>query len=63
MTSNNQHVTSWNQFAGELYLYHRYLTSTHDIRTEKKGGYVGLPNFYREVSYYESGNLRRDKLI
>jgi len=49
-----QHVQTWNRFADQLYTYHQYLMSRHDVYTrERLGGYAEQPNFYREVSYYE----------
>ena len=54
------HVNNWNTFAERLEILHRHYMATRDIRTrETQGGYMGLPEFYREVSYYDtdSGKL------
>lgn len=60
MSIDNQQVKTWNQFADNLHLYHKYLMNTHKVHTtEIIGGYAGMPDFYREVSYYDdaSGKL------
>ncbi len=53
-------VREWNVFVERLISVHEHFIKTHKIRTEEStGGYRGLPNFYREVSFYdqESGRL------
>ncbi len=55
MSTDNIHVTSWNRFSEELYLFHTHQINTHQIQTEEAlGGYAGMPDFYREVKYYDA---------
>ncbi len=59
--TDNIHVSSWNHFADELYRFHQYQIKNREIRTEEEyGGYVGMPDFYREVRYYDD---KTDKLL
>ena len=61
MQTDLQHVKAWNQFAHDLFLYHKYLMTRHDSYTqESTGGYAGLPDYYREVRYYDKAS---DKLL
>ena len=54
MSIDKIHVATWNQFSDELHQFHLHQTNIHKIRTEEElGGYSGLPNFYREVRYYD----------
>ena len=54
MSIDNIHVSSWNRFSEELHQFHVHQTKTHKIRTEEElGGYAGLPDYYREVRYYD----------
>jgi len=54
MAANNIHVSTWNQFAEDLYLFHQHQIRHREIRTEEEyGGYVGMPDFYREIRYYD----------
>lgn len=60
MREDSDHVQTWNRFAGEVYALHKKLIAGKDIRkTEKKGGYDGMPEFYNEVEYIDkkTGNL------
>ncbi len=59
MTIDKIHVATWNQFTQELHQFHLHQTKTHKIRTEEElGGYAGLPDFYREVRYYDEKSNR-----
>lgn len=59
MQEDTQHIRNWNQFADDLYAYHKHIISTHRVRTEERvGGYAGNKEFYREVSYYDADQQR-----
>lgn len=59
MKSDDGAVKIWNQFADNLYQFHQYQIKHHPIRTEEEtGGYQGMPDFYREVRYYDKDNNR-----
>lgn len=61
MGNDNIHVSSWNHFADELYRFHQYQIKDREIRTEEEyGGYAGMPDFYREVRYYDDAT---DKIL
>lgn len=54
-------VDEWNRFADRLLAVHRRFLHSYPIRTEEEtGGYARLPEFYREVSYFDS---RTDRLL
>lgn len=57
-------VDAWNAFAEALYELHQHRMQQHTIRTTERiggygAGYLGEPDFYREVRYYdaESGRM------
>lgn len=50
-------VKAWNIFADTLYAVHQQRSAGKEIRLEESnGGYAGLPNFYRDVNYYDKSN-------
>jgi tetratricopeptide (TPR) repeat protein len=52
-------VDEWNRFADRLLAVHRRFLVSYPIRTEEEaGGYARLPDFYREVSYFDSRTNR-----
>jgi len=60
MKEDNVHVRTWNQFANDILELHRSHVGAQP--TEKKtriGGYMDMPQFYREESHYdaETGRL------
>ncbi len=56
---NDNEVRRWNAFADSLYRLHRQQLTGRKLReTEQLGGYAGLPEFYREVSYYDADTGR-----
>lgn len=45
----------WNRFVERLHNVHRSFLRQRKIRTKEEiGGYAGEPNFYREVSYFDT---------
>lgn len=59
MHVDNVHVRTWNRFADALLDFHRQRLARRRVRTEERiGGYADIPDFYREVSYYDSGSGR-----
>ncbi len=47
-------VNAWNTFVDSLYAVHQRRSESGEIRIEEgDGGYAGLPNFYRDVNYYD----------
>lgn len=60
MTVDHSHVRRWNAFADAVVALHERQVKAHRVRTEESvGGYAGMPDFYREVRYFdaESGRL------
>lgn len=58
---NTVQVGEWNRFANRLLAVHRRFLRSYPVRTEEEtGGYADLPEFYREVSYFDS---RTDRLL
>ena len=60
---DDKHITSWNTFADSIYKLHSWLVRQHRVRTEESSGgynsgYLGSPDFYREVRYYDANNNR-----
>lgn len=56
---NEDQVQRWNAFVDKLHRLHRQQIVGRKIReTEQLGGYARLPEFYREVSYYDADNGR-----
>ncbi len=56
---NEDEVRRWNDFADGLYRLHRQQLAGRNVReAEQVGGYAGLPEFYREVSYYDADTSR-----
>jgi tetratricopeptide (TPR) repeat protein len=61
---DTKQVREWNRFSESVYLLHKWLISQHEIRTEEssggysRGGYLGGPDFYREVKYINAENGR-----
>lgn len=56
---NEEEVRRWNAFADDLYRLHRQQLAGRKLHeTELVGGYAGLPEFYREVSYYDADTGR-----
>lgn len=56
---NEEEVRRWNAFADGLYRLHRQQLGGRNVReVEQVGGYAGLPEFYREVSYYDADTGR-----
>jgi len=54
-------VGEWNRFVDRLLAAHNSFLGSHQIRTQEEiGGYAGQPEFYREVSYFDS---RTDRLL
>lgn len=52
---DEKQVAQWNGFADKLYQFHqRQLQGRETKRAERLGGYHELPNFYREVSFYDA---------
>lgn len=55
-------VDAWNAFAEALYEVHQQRLQQHTVRTSERiggyGGYLGEPDFYREVRYYDAGSGR-----
>ncbi|MDT8404918.1 tetratricopeptide repeat protein [Sulfuriflexus sp.] len=64
LKEDTRQVREWNRFAESIYLLHKWLISQHPIRTEessggyRRGGYLGGPDFYREVKYINAENGR-----
>lgn len=59
ITVDHEQVRAWNQFADHLYRLHVEIIKQHRIKTtEQLGGYARLPNFYREVSYFDAADGR-----
>ncbi len=47
-------VNTWNRFAETLIEFHHYRLVRADIEVrESVGGYSGMPEFYRQIEYYE----------
>lgn len=60
LSEDKQHVRTWNAFAEAVYALHQRQLAGREVRTESHiGGYAGLPDYYKEVSYYDahSGHL------
>ncbi|WP_126454309.1 tetratricopeptide repeat protein [Sulfuriflexus mobilis] len=58
-----RHIKEWNRFSDSLYTLHKWLISNHNIRTEESSGgyrkgYLGGPDFYREVKYFDADSGR-----
>lgn len=55
MTEDKGHVRTWNDFAQAVYALHQHQLKGREVRTESHlGGYAGLPDYYKEVSYYDA---------
>lgn len=55
MKVDKVHVNNWNIFFANVYAYHLYQLSQHDVDIkETTGGYHNKPNFYREIEYYKA---------
>ena len=49
------HVQRWNRFADKLVELHKHIIAQHEVRTtETTGGYFRLPNFYKDIHYYDA---------
>ncbi len=59
LKEDNVHVRNWNQFATDLYDYHKKFISNKKITIKsKKGGYANHKEFYLEKEFYdEHGKL------
>jgi len=60
---DSKHVSTWNDFADDLYALHQQLVNRHTIHTtEETGGYGGFafkyPDFFREVRYFRKKDDR-----
>jgi len=58
---DSKHIKDWNKFSESVYLLHEWLISQHKVRTEESSGgyrkgYLGGPDFYREVKYINAEN-------
>lgn len=55
-------VDAWNAFADALYKLHQHRLDQHPVRTTERtggyGGYLGDPEFYREVKYFDARSGR-----
>lgn len=59
ITVDQQQVAEWNRFVGDLYNLHKRQLEGKSIRTEERiDGYHQMPEFYREVMYYDASNGR-----
>lgn len=59
LRENITQVDEWNRFTGRLLAVHNRFLGSHPIRTEEEtGGYAGQPEFYGEVSYFDSRTNR-----
>lgn len=59
ITVDHEQVRTWNRFARHLYQLHVNVLKQHRIKTtEQRGGYARMPNFYREVSYFDAATGR-----
>ena len=53
--TNMTHVQRWNRFADKLLELHKSILSRHKVRTTKSsGGYYRLPDFYKDIHYYDA---------
>lgn len=58
MKEDNQHVTTWNRFAQQVYQLHLQLTQAPGISKQTRlGGYAQMPEFYREERFYRGDRL------
>ena len=58
-TVDQQQVAEWNRFVDDLYNLHKRQLEGKAIRTEERiDGYHQMPEFYREVMYYDASNGR-----
>ncbi len=59
LKEDNVHVRNWNQFATDLYEYHKKYISNKKITIKSKtGGYATQKEFYLEKEFYdENGRL------
>lgn len=56
---NDAKARQWNAFADNLYRLHQRQIEGRKIReAEQFGSYAGLPDFYREVNYFDADNGR-----
>ncbi|MBU2582839.1 MAG: tetratricopeptide repeat protein [Alphaproteobacteria bacterium] len=54
LTVDDTTTGKWNVFVERLVRVHEHLIKTHNVATEERsGGYSGLPEFYRQVSYLD----------
>ena len=61
MKEDNVHVRTWNKFAADcLALNKQLLAQIPHTEKTSLGGYAGMPEFYKEVTYYDK---RNNKLI
>ena len=59
MHEDRSHVRRWNAFADAVVALHERQVRAHRVRTEESvGGYAGMPDFYREVRYYDADSGR-----
>ncbi|HKK05588.1 MAG TPA: hypothetical protein VKA50_07050 [Gammaproteobacteria bacterium] len=59
MHEDNVHVRTWNRFADDLLALHQRRMARREVRTEERiGGYADIPDFYREVSYFDADTGR-----
>ena len=55
MKEDKGQVSSWNRFADDLYALHQRQIAGRAVRQEEKlGGYANLPDFYRQVKYFDA---------
>lgn len=59
MKLDSSHVNSWNDFSDRVLELHRQQIAGKDVvTTEKVGGYMSDPDFYREVTYKDKATGR-----
>ena len=64
MQVDRQQVKVWNRFVDDLYQLHKNRLAGKSIRTtESLGGYYRMPEFYREVKYYDQKTGRLLSII
>ena len=58
LKEDNLHIRTWNRFAEQVYELHQQLIQGEDISKQSRlGGYAGMPEFYREESFYRGERL------
>ncbi|NIR62099.1 MAG: hypothetical protein GWO02_22750 [Gammaproteobacteria bacterium] len=55
LKEDQEHVQSWNEFAEDLVALNERILAQSDVKkSETLGGYHGMPEFYREVTYRDA---------